>query len=95
MRVVIKSFRHKGLRRLFEEGDSRGVRADFAAKAERFLDALHAASSPEEVDLPGYRLHRLTGDRAGQWSAAMSRNHRITFRFEGGDAYDLTLEDYH
>ena len=92
---MIKSFRHKGLRRLFEDGDRRGVRGDYAAKAERFLDALHVAVTPQEVDLPGYRLHRLTGDRAGTWSAVMSRNHRITFRFENGDAYDVDLEDYH
>lgn len=92
---MIRSFRHKGLQRLFEQGDARGVRGDFVAKTERFLDALHAAESPQDVDLPGYRLHRLTGNRAGTWRVVMSRNHRITFRFEGEDAYNVDLEDYH
>jgi proteic killer suppression protein len=66
-----------------------------AAKAERFLDALNAAAAPEEVDLPGYRLHRLSGNLQGFWSAVLSRNHRIIFRFEEGHAYDVDLVDYH
>jgi proteic killer suppression protein len=92
---MIKSIRHRGLRLLFEEGDRGRIRADLVAKAERFLDALDAASKPEDVALPGYRLHRLSGNLQGFWSAVLSRNHRIVFRFEAGDAYDVDLVDYH
>ena len=66
-----------------------------AAKAERFLDALNVAATPEEVDLPGYGLHTLKGDMKGFWSAVISRNHRIIFRFEASNAYDVDLVDYH
>lgn len=92
---MIKSVRHKGLRLLLEEGDRSKIRADLVAKADRFLDALDSATSPEEVDLPGYRLHRLSGNLQDYWSATLSRNHRIIFRFEEGNAYDVDLVDYH
>ena len=80
---------------LLEEGDRSKIRADLVAKADRLLDALDSATSPEEVDLPGYRLHRLSGNLQGYWSATLSRNHRIIFRFEEGNAYDVDLVDYH
>jgi proteic killer suppression protein len=92
---LIHNIKHKGLKLLFEKGDPRRVRADLAPKAERFLDALHAASAPQDVDLPGYGLHRLTGNYQGYWSIILSRNHRIIFRFEEGYAYDVDLVDYH
>ena len=92
---MIKSVKHRGLRLLLEEGDRSKIRADLVAKADRFLDALDSAASPEEVDLPGYRLHRLSGNLQGYWSATLSRNHRIIFRFEEGNAYDVDLVDYH
>lgn len=92
---MIINIKHRGLRLLFEKGDRSRVRADIAAKAERFLDALNVAEAPEEVDLPGYGLHTLKGDMKGFWSAVISRNHRIIFRFEAGNAYDVDLVDYH
>ena len=92
---MIRNIKHRGLRLLFEQGDGSRIRPDLAAKAERFLDALHAATMPEEVALPGYGLHRLTGNYRGYWSATLSRNHRIIFRFADGDAYDVDLVDYH
>jgi toxin HigB-1 len=92
---MIKSIKHRGLRLLLEQDDRSKIRADLAAKAERFLDALDAASKPEDVALPGYRLHRLRGNLQGFWSAVLSRNHRIIFRFEDGHAYDVDLVDYH
>ena len=92
---MIKSVKHRGLRLLLEEGDRSKIRADLVAKADRLLDALDSATSPEEVDLPGYRLHRLSGNLQGYWSATLSRNHRIIFRFEEGNAYDVDLVDYH
>jgi proteic killer suppression protein len=92
---LIKSIKHRGLRLLLEEGDRSKIRSDLAAKSERFLDALDAATRPEDVDLPGYRLHKLSGNLQGYWSAILSRNHRIIFRFEEGNAYDVDLVDYH
>ena len=92
---MIINIKHRGLRLLFEKDDRSRVRADIAGKAERFLDALNVAEDPEEVNLPGYGLHMLKGDMKGFWSAVISRNHRIIFRFEAGNAYDVDLVDYH
>jgi proteic killer suppression protein len=92
---VIKSFRHKGLKRLFEMGERRGVSADLADRLRRQLDVLNRSRSTADMNLPGYRLHRLKGDRAGTWSVSVSGNWRVTFTFEGEDAFDVDLEDYH
>lgn len=92
---MIRSFRHKNLKDFFETGSRRGVRADLAKRIRIRLDVIDAAISIRDIDLPGFRLHELKGDRAGTWSVIVSGNWRITFRFEGGDAYDLDLEDYH
>ena len=92
---MIQSIRHKGLRLLFEQGDGRKIRPDLRPKAERFLNALDLARQVEDLDLPGFRLHRLTGDLSGYWSVMLSRNHRIIFRFEEGDAQAVDLVDYH
>jgi len=92
---VIKSFRHKGLRRLFETGDQRGVIVGLANRLRRQLDVLNRARTPTDLNLPGYRLHRLKGERADTWSITVSGNWRITFQFEGEDAIDVDLEDYH
>ncbi len=93
--VMIQHIRHRGLRRLYERGDKSGLRTDIANKAERFLTFLDQAETIDEVDLPGYGLHRLAGNRRGFWSVSVSRNHRIIFRFEDGHAFDLDLVDYH
>ncbi len=92
---MIKSFRHKGLKRLFETGERRGVAADLADRLRRQLDVLNRAGTTADMNLPGYRLHRLKGDRAGTWSVSVSGNWRVTFTFEGQDAFDVDLEDYH
>jgi proteic killer suppression protein len=92
---MIRTFRHKGLRRLFEAGRSRGVSADLARRLIRQLDFLNRAASPRDMDLPGYRLHELKGARAGTWSVSVSGNWRLTFTFLEGDAFDVDLEDYH
>jgi toxin HigB-1 len=93
---VIKSFRHRGLRRLFEQNDARGVKQDQVRRIARALFLLDNAETPEQINqVPGLRLHRLTGDLAGQWSLSVSGNWRIVFQFEGGDAYDVDLVDYH
>jgi len=92
---VIKSFRHKGLKRLFETGDRRGVTPDLADRLRRQLDVLNRARSTRDLNLPGYRLHQLRGNRAGTWSVTVSGNWRVTFTFEGEDAFDVGLENYH
>ena len=92
---MIKSFRHKGLERLFTKGSTSGIQADYAPRITMMLDAIDAAEQVKELDLPGFRLHRLKGDKRNLWSVRVSANWRITFEFEDGDAYILDLEDYH
>jgi proteic killer suppression protein len=92
---VIKTFRHRGLKALFERGDPSNVRADQAGRIADVLAHLDRAQRPSDIDLPGYRLHRLKGDRKGVWSVSISGNWRIVFRFENGDAFDADLVDYH
>jgi len=92
---MIRGFRHRGLRLLFDHGDRRRVRADQADKLERILARLDAASDARDMDLPGYRLHRLRGNLAGYWSVTVSANWRVIFRFENGHASEVDLIDYH
>ena len=92
---MIRRFRHKGLKLLFERGDRRKVQSDHADKIERILARLEEASEVGNMDLPGFRLHRLKGDLAGFWSVTVSGNWRVIFRFEGGNASDVDLIDYH
>ena len=93
--IMIRSFRHRGLRRLYERGDPSRIAADQLDRVTLALADLDAASRPSDLDLPGYRLHPLRGDRRGLWSISISGNWRITFRFEAGDVYDVDLVDYH
>ena len=88
-------FRHGGLRRYWERGDASRLNPDHVARINRLLDDLAAASRPEQLGLPGLRLHQLTGGRRGTWSVRVSGNWRLTFRFVGGEAVDIDLEDYH
>jgi proteic killer suppression protein len=92
---MIASFRYKGLKRLFELGDRSLVRADLLRRIENILATLDAAESLRALDLPGYRLHPLKGDRKGFWAVTVRANWRIVFRIEGGDAFDVELTDYH
>jgi Plasmid maintenance system killer protein len=92
---VIKSFRHKGLKRLFETGERGGVTPELAIRLRRQLDVLNRAHTTRDMNLPGFRLHQLKGNRTGTWSVTVSGNWRVTFRFEGEDAFDVDLEDYH
>ena len=92
---MIRRFRHKGLKLLFEKGDRRKVQSDYADKIERILARLEEASEIGNMDLPGFRLHPLKGDLAGFWSVTVSGNWRLVFRFEGGHASDVDLSDYH
>ena len=92
---MIRSFRHKGLKLLFEEGSRRRVQAAQTAKIERILLRLAEATEPGHMDLPGFRLHPLKGDLAGFWAVSVSGNWRVIFRFEGEHAADVDLTDYH
>ena len=93
--LMIRSLKHRGLRRLYERDDRSGVRPDFANTIQEILTVLDDAASPRELDLPGYRLHPLKGDLKGFWSVTVRANWRIIFRFEGADAVDVELIDYH
>ena len=92
---MIRSFRHRGLRRLYERDDPSRIAPDKLERITLALADLDAAGKPSDLDLPGYRLHLLRGNQRGLWSIAISGNWRITFRFEDGDVYDVDLVDYH
>ena len=92
---MIRGFRHRGLKRLYERGDPSRVRPDQADRIALALADLDDAHKPSDLDLPGYRLHPLKGDRSGFWSISISGNWRIVFRFDYGDAWDVELVDYH
>ena len=92
---VIETIKHKGLRRLYEKNDRSGIRPDLVEKVQKILSALEAANGPEDMALPSFRLHPLTGGRRGTYSATVKANWRVTFRFHEGAAHDVNLEDYH
>lgn len=92
---MIKSFAHKGLKRLYEKDDARGVSAEHVEKITLILTTLDAAETIEAMNLPSFRLHRLTGDLKGFWSVTVRANWRIIFRFDDGKASSVDLMDYH
>ena len=92
---MIGSFQHRGLKRLYERGDASGIRPDLLDKVRTILELLDVSQSVEGMRLPGLRLHALKGDLKGYYAVTVSANWRITFRFEGGDAHDVKLVDYH
>lgn len=94
-RIVIRSFRHRGLKRLYERNDGSRISTALVKRVREALTVLDAGTSLHEVDIPGYRLHPLRGDWKGFWSITVSGNWRVVFRFEDGDAWDVDLIDYH
>jgi toxin HigB-1 len=92
---MIRNFGHKGLRRLFEKGETQGIRPEHVEKVENILAVLNRARRPDDMNLPGFRLHPLKGDLKGFWSVTVRANRRVVFRFEGGHACDVDLIDYH
>ena len=92
---MIVNFRHRGLERLYKRGDRRRINPNLVAKVERVLALIDDADHPTQLDLPGYRLHRLRGGFVDTWAIAVSANWRITFRFVGSNAHDVDLVDYH
>jgi toxin HigB-1 len=92
---MIISFRHKGLKLLYQTGSAKGVNTAHKAKLLSILAALDIAVKPEELALPSYRLHLLKGDMKGHWSIWVNGNWRVTFRFEGTDVELVDYQDYH
>ncbi len=92
---MIKSFRHKGLKRFFTTGSIAGINPKHAARLEERLQALHTAIAINDMDIPGWRLHLLKGDHAGFWSINVTGNWRVVFEFKDGHAYIVNYEDYH
>jgi toxin HigB-1 len=92
---MIKSFKHKGLQRFFTIGTTAGINPQHAPRLEEQLQALHTATVIDDMDLPGWRLHTLKGDKSGLWAVNVSGNWRVVFEFKDGHAYVVNYEDYH
>jgi len=92
---MIRNFKHKGLERYFLKGVKSGIQARHAARLRIILGRLNAATNPKDMDLPGLKLHQLSGRKKGIWSVWVSGNWRVIFRFEGKDAKAVDYEDYH
>ena len=92
---MIKSFKHKGLKRLFELGERKGIRTEHIEKVENILFVLNRARTPEDLALPGFRLHSLKGKLKGWYAVTVRANWRVMFRYEEGQALDVDLIDYH
>ena len=92
---MIESFNHKGLKRLFEDGDRKLLRADSVERISTLLTYIDAAKVIEDLDIPSLRLHPLKGDLKGYWAISVRANWRIIFRFAEGKASAVELIDYH
>ena len=92
---MIKNFKHKGLQRFFTTGSTAGINAQHAPRLEERLQALHTAVTIEDMDLPGWRLHALKGEKTGLWAINVSGNWRVVFEFKDGHAYVVNYENYH
>jgi proteic killer suppression protein len=92
---MIRSFRHRGLKRLYERGDRSGISPDLLNTVEDILARLDEADTPQAMNLPGYRLHALKCGLKNYWSVTVRANWRIIFRFEGADVFEVELIDYH
>ena len=92
---MIRNFKHKGLKQLFEKGTKSGVNSQHLKRLKMILALIETSESIEDMDLPGLKLHQLKGRRKDTWSLKVSGNWRVTFRLEKGDAIDINYEDYH
>lgn len=92
---MIISFKHNGLKKLFLKNNPKHVNPQHVSKLLRILDRIDASERPEDMNLPGYKLHELSGKEKGTWSVWISGNWRVTFRFDGIDATSVNYEDYH
>ena len=92
---MIKSFKHKGLEKFYRSGSTAGVQNNHVKRLRLILSNLDQAESPDDIDLPGLRLHQLSGSRKGIWSVTVNGSWRVTFIFDGRDAAIVNYEDYH
>jgi len=92
---MIKSFKHKGLKKFFDLGTVAGIQVKHTSKLRMQLAAIDTAQLIDDIDLPGFRLHELKGNREGIYSITVNGNWRVTFEFKDGNAYILNYEDYH
>lgn len=92
---MIRSFHHKGLQRFYAKDDRKGLPPALVDKISRILARLDVAKAPQQMDLPGLKLHPLKGELKGFWSVRVTGNWRIVFRFEGTDVVQVDLMDYH
>lgn len=92
---MIRSIRHRGLRRLYEDDDARGLFAEHVPMLRDILARLDAAATVSDMNLPGFRLHPLKGSRKGFWAVTVRANWRVVFRFTDGEARDVDYVDYH
>lgn len=92
---MIRSFRHKGVQRFFEEGSKAGIQAAHAGRLARQLRQLDDATGPQDMNIPGWKLHPLAGSPGGRWSVWVSGNWRLVFAFDGEDAVAVDYVDYH
>ncbi|MCZ8401386.1 Killer protein [Achromobacter xylosoxidans] len=92
---MIIGFRHKGLETFYRTGSTRGIQAAHASKLRRILALLDVARGPQDMDVPGHKLHPLKGDLAEHWSVRVNGNWRVTFRFTEAGAELVDYQDYH
>ena len=93
--MAIKSFRRGPAERLFNRGDARGVNPAHLVRLRETLEALDGPDPLQALSIPRYRLHRLKGDRKGQWSVRVSHGWRVTFRTDDKSVWDVQYENYH
>ncbi|HEX3943042.1 MAG TPA: type II toxin-antitoxin system RelE/ParE family toxin [Rhizomicrobium sp.] len=92
---MIRSFRNRGLKALYEGRSEKRIAPHHLLRLRDVLAALDRSRKPDDMDLPGFRLHPLKGELKGHWALRCPANWRVTFRFEGGDAYEVDYLDYH
>jgi len=92
---MIKGFKHKGLAKFFSSGSKSGIQSKHASRLRLILGRLNVSTCPKDMDLPGLKLHELTGNRKGIWSVKVDGNWRVTFKFEGDNVDTVDYEDYH
>ena len=92
---MIKNFKHKGLKKLFESGQTTGVNQEHVGRLRRILALLETSELADDMDLPGLNLHNLKGKRKGTLAVRVSGNWRVTFKIKDGDVFDVNYENYH
>lgn len=92
---MIKTWKHKGLKKFFETGDTKGIQTQHQRRLKIILQLLNAATVPEDLNLPGMRFHKLVGKQKGFYSVTVNKNWRVIYQFEGLNAFLVDYLDYH